>query len=54
MYELINGKVKEYDDESKLRIEGKYLNRKRNGKIKEYNSNGQLEFERNYLNGEKI
>ena len=56
IYELINGngKVKEYDDENKLRFEGEYLNRKRNGKGKEYDSNGQLEFEGNYLNWEKV
>ena len=55
IYKLINGngKVKEYDDENKLRFEGEYLNRKRNGKGKEYDSNGQLEFEGNYFKWRK-
>ena len=40
IHELINGKVKEYDDESKFRFEGEYSSRKRNGKVKEYDLNG--------------
>ena len=55
IYELIkgNGKVKEYDDYSKLKFEGEYLNGKKNGKGKEY-WNGKLIFRGEYLNGEKI
>jgi len=45
----INGKGKEYYDDSKLKFEGEYINGNRwNGK--KYNKNGNIEFE--YLNGQ--
>ena len=55
IYELINGngKVKEYDLDSRLEYEGEYLNGKRNGKGKEYNYNGELIFEGDFLNGKR-
>ena len=52
--EYINGKGKEYYDNSKLLFEGEYLNGERNGKGKEYNyDNGKLLFEGEYLNGKR-
>ena len=52
IYELIkgNGKVKEYDDDGKLRFEGEYIDGKLNGKGKEYR-NDRLRFEGEYING---
>ena len=52
--EYLNGKGKEYYDNSKLLFEGEYLNGKRNGKGKQYYYDGKLEFEGEYLDGEKI
>ena len=48
-----NGKIKEYYDNVKLKIEGEYLNGERNGKGKEYHCNGNLKFEGEYLNGKR-
>ena len=43
-----NGKVKEYDDNGKLKFEGEYLNGKKwNWKGKEYDDNGKLELMEN-------
>ena len=54
-FEIIigNGKVKEYDNEGKLKYEGEYLNGERNGKGKEYDDKGNLVYEGNYLDGER-
>ena len=49
----INGIIKEYYDENKLKFEGEYLNRKRNGKGKEYDKDGNIMFKGEYLNGKK-
>ena len=49
----INGEVKEYDDDGKLRFEGEYKNGIRNGKGIEYYSDGNKLFEGEYLNGLK-
>ena len=55
IYELNNGngKVKEYDDDGKLKFEGKYLNGKKSGKGKEYNDEGIINYYGEYLNGQK-
>ena len=52
VYNLINGKglVKEYDENTTLKFEGKFLNGKRNGEGKEY-CYKTIEFEGEYLNG---
>ena len=47
-----NGKVKEYNDDGELILEGEYLNGERNGKGKEYRY-GKLRFEGEYLNGKR-
>ena len=46
-------KIKEYDYDGELRLEGEYLNWKRNGKGKEYDYCDNLEFKAEYLNGKK-
>ena len=54
IYELKNGKgkIKEYDDNGKIKFEGDYFNGERNGKGKEYDFyNGKLTFEGEYING---
>ena len=55
IYELINGngKVKEYDQNRKIKFEGEYLHGKRNGIGKEY-KDGELEFEGEYSNGQRV
>ena len=55
IYELINGngKVKEYNDNSRLKYEGEYLNGEKNGKGKEYDNNGKLIYEGEFLKGQK-
>ena len=54
IYELNNGngKVKEYDDDGKLKFEGKYLNGKKS-RGKEYNDKGIIYYYGEYLNGQK-
>ena len=49
----LNGKVKEYNNNGKLKFEREYLNGERNGKGKEYYCNGNLLFEGEYLNRER-
>ena len=54
IYELNNGdgNVKEYDDNGKLKFEGKYLNGKKS-KGKEYNDKGIIYYYGEYLNGQR-
>ena len=47
----MNGKVKEYFENGKIKFEGEYLNGKRSGKAKEYNEQSSLISEGEYLNG---
>ena len=49
----INGIGKEYDNDGKLKFEGKYLNGKRNGNGKEYDSKGKIISEAIFKNGLK-
>jgi len=50
----LNGKVKAYYNNDKLKFKGEYLNGKKwTGKGKEYYYNGNLKFEREYKNGKK-
>ena len=55
--EFLNGeayrKVKEYNEDGKLKFEGEYLNDKKNGKGKEY-KDGKLIFEGEYLYGFRL
>ena len=48
-----SGKVKEYNEEGQLVLEGEYVKGEKNGKIKEYSAGGQLILEGEYLQGEK-
>ena len=48
-----NGKIREYDDDCKLKFEGEYLNGKKSGKGKEYKSNGMLSYYGEYLDGKR-
>ena len=45
----LNGKIKEYYHNGKLKFEGEFVNGKRNGKGKEYNYDYNLLFEGKYL-----
>ena len=48
-----NGKVREYDDDVKLKFEGEYLNGKKSGKGKEYNYKGMIYYYGEYLDGQR-
>ena len=51
--ENLNGLIKEYYYNGKIKFEGEYLNGKKNGKVKEYDDYGQLIFEGEYLDGKR-
>ena len=53
IYELINGngKIKDYGDNGKLKLEGVYINGK--GIVKEYTNKGKLLYSGEYINGKK-